>query len=61
MDKLLRIEEVAAMTGIPMPTLRYWRARGAGPASAKLGKRIVYREGDVHAWIEAQFDAAAGV
>lgn len=60
MDKLLRIEEVEALTGVPVNTLRYWRANSCGPKSAKFGRRIVYREADVQAWIDAQFAAATG-
>lgn len=41
-------------------TLRYWRAQGVGPRWAKLGRRIVYRESDVQAWIEEQFEGAGG-
>lgn len=46
------------MTGVPENTLRYWRHVGSGPKSAKLGRRIVYREADVHDWINAQFESA---
>ncbi|QIX27462.1 helix-turn-helix domain-containing protein [Nocardioides sp. JQ2195] len=56
MEKLLRIDDVAAMTGIAANTLRYWRATNTGPRSAKLGRRIVYREADVLAWIDQQFE-----
>lgn len=55
MTKLLRVPEVAEMTGIPEATLRFWRHTKTGPKSAKLGRRIVYREEDVLAWIDAQF------
>ena len=61
MDKLLRIEDVAAMTGVPVNTLRFWRSQRRGPKSANLeGRRVVYRERDVQAWIDAQFEDAAG-
>lgn len=60
MNKLLRIDEVAEMTGIPANTLRFWRSSGGtGPRSAKLGRRVVYRESDVIDWIDSQFDLAA--
>jgi predicted DNA-binding transcriptional regulator AlpA len=59
MDKLLRIEAVSEMTGIPVPTLRMWRGKKEGPLSAKLGRRVVYRERDVIAWVNAQFDQAS--
>lgn len=56
MNKLLRVPDVAEMTGIPEATLRFWRHAKTGPKSAKLGRRVVYREEDVLAWIDAQFD-----
>lgn len=61
-DRLLRIEDVAALTGVPVNTLRYWRSKGGiGPASAKLGpRRVVYREADVRAWIDESFAKASG-
>lgn len=55
--KLLRISEVSELTGIPEATLRFWRHQGTGPASAKLGRRIVYREAQVLEWIDAQFES----
>lgn len=55
-ERLLRIEEVADWTGVSENTLRFWRQAGKGPKSAKLGRRVVYRESDVQAWLDAQFD-----
>lgn len=55
MDELLRLDQVAAETGIPANTLRYWRANGTGPRSAKIGRRVVYRRADLQAWLDAQF------
>ncbi len=60
MDRLLRIEDVEELTGVPANTLRFWRHKGHGPRSAKLGRRVIYREADVTAWIDAQFEDAAG-
>ena len=57
MTKLLRLPEVAALTGIPENTLRFWRHQGTGPKSAKLGRRVVYREADVLAWLDAAFES----
>ena len=57
--KLLRVPEVSELTGIPEATLRFWRHVGTGPPSAKLGRRVVYREADVIAWIDAQFEVGA--
>lgn len=60
MDKLLRINEVSELLGIPVLTLRDWRAKGRGPKAAKFGQRLVYRQRDVERWVDEQFaDASA--
>ena len=38
MDKVLTVNEVAAMIRVPAATLRYWRHQGAGPESFKWGR-----------------------
>lgn len=56
---LMTMAEVAQMTGIPVNTLRYYRhLRNKGPRSALIGSRIMYREQDVIAWIDEQFEAS---
>ncbi|ALG29706.1 hypothetical protein AOZ07_12430 [Glutamicibacter halophytocola] len=56
---LLTMTEVSEMTGIPVNTLRYYRHLGnKGPRSALIGSRIMYREQDVLAWINEQFEEA---
>ncbi len=56
---LLTLAEVAAMTRTSPDTLRWYRHVGAGgPRSFKLGRRVMYREEDVHAWIDEQYAAA---
>lgn len=54
--RLLSIAEVAEMTGVPENTLRHYRYIGKGPKAGKLGGRVVYREEDVRAWIDAAFE-----
>jgi predicted DNA-binding transcriptional regulator AlpA len=57
--KLLSTAEVSDRLGIPEATLRYWRHRGdAGPRCGRLPgtRRVVYREADVLAWINAAFE-----
>jgi predicted DNA-binding transcriptional regulator AlpA len=49
---LLSLPEVAAITRLAESTLRWYRHRGLGPAGFRLGRRVVYREADVLAWIE---------
>lgn len=57
--KILRTKEVSERSGIPVGTLRYYRHRGEGPRSFKLGRRVAYFEDDVEAWIEAQAAATS--
>jgi predicted DNA-binding transcriptional regulator AlpA len=54
-DKILTIEEVAELTRAPLATLRWWKHVNRGPRAFKLGRRIVYKEADVRAWIDAQY------
>lgn len=58
-DPFLDTEAVSAQTLTPVGTLRYWRHRGIGPESFKLGRRVVYRQSAVDAWIESQQAATA--
>jgi predicted DNA-binding transcriptional regulator AlpA len=57
LERLLYLDEVSERTGIPENTLRFWRATKVGPPTARIGRRVVYRESDVQAWIDAQFEA----
>jgi predicted DNA-binding transcriptional regulator AlpA len=60
MKAMLRIDEVSEVTGIPVRTLRWYRAKGIGPHSFTLGgHRVVYMREDVEAWVQAQYDASA--
>jgi excisionase family DNA binding protein len=52
MDRLLTITETAELTRAPVATLRYWRQNGRGPAAFRVGRRLLYREQDVIAWLE---------
>ncbi|MEJ7649408.1 MAG: helix-turn-helix domain-containing protein [Nakamurella sp.] len=56
-DSILVPAEVAEMTRLPLGTLRYMRHCGTGPRSFKLGRRVLYRQGDVEAWIASQYQA----
>ena len=51
---LLIIAEAAELLRAPVATLRYWRHLGTGPRSFRLGRRVLYRRDDLHAWIDAQ-------
>ena len=54
-EVLLRIGDVADRIGVPVNTLRYWRVQGRGPRSVRIGRRVVYRERDIDAWLASQF------
>ena len=55
MSALLRTAEVSDKTGIPVATLRWWRHRGEGPPSFKLGKKaVVYPADGLEVWISNQ-------
>lgn len=60
-DKLLTLTEVAEITRLSENTLRWFRHVGKGPASAKLGRRVVYKESVVLKWVEEQFAAVEAV
>lgn len=51
-NRLLTIAEVASLCRTTQDTVRYWRYTGVGPKSFRLGRRVVFREDDVNAWIE---------
>ncbi len=57
MDALLTLEEAAERLRTPVSTLRFWRYQSTGPKSARIGRRVLYRESDISAWIEARYAA----
>jgi excisionase family DNA binding protein len=57
--ELLTIAEAAELLRAPVATLRYWRHLGTGPHSFRLGRRVLYRRADLHAWIDTRRDSGA--
>jgi excisionase family DNA binding protein len=57
--ELLTMTEAADLLRAPVATLRYWRHLGTGPRSFRLGRRVLYRRDDLHAWIDHQRAEAA--
>jgi excisionase family DNA binding protein len=53
MTKYLTTAEVAELLRMPVETVRYWRHVDKGPASFKLGRRVLYAVEDVEAFITA--------
>lgn len=58
MAKYLTTVEVAELCRTSPETIRYWRHIHKGPASFKLGRRVLYELADVEAFI-AQAKARA--
>ena len=54
MRELLRTAEVAQRLGKPVETLRYWRWKGEGPPSFKIGRTVVYDDDELEAWVARQ-------
>jgi len=57
---ILTMPEVAELTRTPIDTLRYWRHRGTGPSSFKVGRRVMYDEPVVLAWLDERRNAERG-
>jgi excisionase family DNA binding protein len=54
---LLTTAQVSELTGVSEATLRYWRHADEGPASFRLGRRVMYRREEVMRWVAAQEQA----
>lgn len=52
MQKYLTTEDVASTVRTSPATVRYWRHRGTGPRGVRVGRRVLYAEADVAAWLE---------
>ncbi|WP_084830095.1 helix-turn-helix transcriptional regulator [Demequina rhizosphaerae] len=52
--KLLTLNEVSEMLRVSPNTVSYWVYRGVGPKSVKVGRRRLWNEVEVLAWLEAQ-------
>lgn len=61
MDKILKLNETAEMLRKPPATLRFWRTQGTGPRSFKIGRAIAYKESDVLAWLDEQYETTQEV
>ncbi len=59
MQMRVKIEGAAEITGVPVGTLRFWRATNQGPRSYVVGRRLWYDIDDLQAWLEAQKAASA--
>ena len=55
-DQLLSVPEVAAYLGVPVNTVYQWRSRQCGPRGVKVGRHVRFRQADVEAWLDRQYD-----
>ncbi|QOR71960.1 helix-turn-helix domain-containing protein [Ruania alkalisoli] len=51
--------ELGDYLGVSRQTLANWRSSGTGPAFAKRGKVVRYRQSDADAWLESTIVATA--
>ena len=56
-NRLWTVEDLSAYLGIPVATIRGWRAKGCGPPVRKIGKHLRYDPVKVNEWFD-QHDAA---
>lgn len=56
-NPLLNTGEAATYLRLGPQTLNNWRSKGRGPKCVRLGRRVMYRQSDLDAYVEA---AAAG-
>ncbi|WP_376716622.1 helix-turn-helix transcriptional regulator [Microbacterium aquilitoris] len=52
LPRLLTSQQLASYLQIPLRTIEDWRLRQYGPAHIQIGKRVMYREDVVAAWID---------
>ena len=53
-EPMLTTDEVAEICRTNASTVRNWRHRGLGPPGFRAGKRVLYRQSDVVAWLDEQ-------
>lgn len=53
-DTLLTTNDAAARICLSARTLEKWRITGEGPNYIKAGKRVLYRQSDLLAWLESR-------
>ena len=53
-DEMLTLPETCAYLRVPEGTLRYWRHRGCGPRSFKIGRHVRYWRTDLVLWLTEQ-------
>lgn len=52
------LPEAAEYLGVSVRTMYQWQQRRYGPKSFRVGKRRMYMQADVDAWLDAQRNAS---
>ena len=55
-ERLLTSEEVAELARMTRGAFHNLRHRGEGPRGARVGKRVLYSEGQVLAWLNSRVE-----
>lgn len=55
----LKLAEAAERMNVPENTLRYWVIQGTAPASFKLGRRRMFTEEAIAAFMQEQIEKAS--
>jgi DNA-binding transcriptional MerR regulator len=58
--RLLTLSEVAERLRRPQATLRFWRHKGIGPESFRVGGRVMYDADALERWLDDQITQAQG-
>ena len=53
-DQMFSIGEAADFLRVSIDTMRYWRHRGIGPASFKVGRHVRYWRSELIRWLAEQ-------
>lgn len=56
LERLLTINDLSQMLGVPVDTLYGWRHRGQGPRGYRVGRHVRYRRANVEAWLAERLD-----
>jgi hypothetical protein len=49
--RYLTVDEYAEKARAAVSTVRYWRQTGYGPTGFRVGRRVLYREDEIDAWL----------
>lgn len=59
MERLMSIDEVAALLNVSVPTVRWLRQEGRFAPAVRVGRRLVWDPRDVETWVEANRERPA--